>query len=76
MTYNMDTREQELLKQQEVIGGYDVSKYESKRFMATARDGKKVPISLVYKKELKNPEGNPMLLYAYGSYGYSIDPGF
>lgn len=74
--YNMETREQELLKQQEVVGGYDVSNYESKRFMATARDGKKVPISLVYKKELKNPEGNPMLLYAYGSYGYSIDPGF
>ena len=74
--YNMETREQELLKQQEVVGGYDVSKYESKRYMATARDGKKVPVSLVYKKELKNPEGNPMLLYAYGSYGYSIDPGF
>lgn len=74
--YNMETRKQELLKQQEIIGGYDVSKYESKRFMALARDGKKVPISLVYKKELKEPLGNPMLLYAYGSYGYSIDPGF
>lgn len=74
--YNMETREQELLKQQEIIGGYDVSKYESKRFMATARDGKKVPISLVYRKDLRKPEGNPMLLYAYGSYGYSIDPGF
>ena len=74
--YNMDKRTQELLKQQEVIGGYDVTKYESKRHLATARDGKKVPISLVYKKEMKNPEGNPMLLYAYGSYGYSIDPGF
>jgi oligopeptidase B len=74
--YNMDTREQELLKQQEIIGGYDISQYESKRFMATARDGKKVPISLVYKKDLKSPEGNPLLLYAYGSYGHSIDPGF
>ncbi|UTW67953.1 S9 family peptidase [bacterium SCSIO 12643] len=74
--YNMETREQELLKQQEVVGGYNVDEYESKRFMATARDGKKVPISLVYKKSLKRPEGNPMLLYAYGSYGYSIDPGF
>ncbi len=74
--YNMDSREQELLKQQEVIGGYDLSKYESKRFMAAARDGKKVPISLVYKKDMKRPEGNPLLLYAYGSYGHSIDPGF
>ena len=74
--YDMATREQKLLKQQEIIGGYDVTKYESKRFMATARDGKKVPISLVYKKELKRPEGNPLLLYAYGSYGHSIDPGF
>ena len=74
--YNMDTREQELLKQQEVVGGYDVSKYESKRFMATARDGKRVPMSLVYRKDLKHPEGNPLLLYAYGSYGYSIDPSF
>jgi oligopeptidase B len=74
--YNMDTREQELLKQQEVIGGYNVEEYEAKRFMADARDGKRVPISLVYKKGLKRPEGNPMLLYAYGSYGHSIDPGF
>jgi oligopeptidase B len=74
--YNMKTREQELLKQQEVVGGYDVSKYESKRYMATARDGKKVPVSLVYRKDLKHHEGNPLLLYAYGSYGYSIDPSF
>ncbi len=74
--YHMETRQQELLKQQEVMGGYDVSKYESKRHMATARDGKKVPISLVYKKELKREEGNPLLLYAYGSYGHSIDPTF
>tara|TARA_R110002050_G_scaffold221441_1_gene357294 strand:+ start:91309 stop:93351 length:2043 start_codon:yes stop_codon:yes gene_type:complete len=74
--YNMETREQELLKQQEIIGGYDVSQYESKRLMAKARDGKNVPVSLVYKKGLKRPEGNPVLLYAYGSYGYSIDPGF
>lgn len=74
--YNMDTREQKLLKQQEVVGGYDVSQYESKRFMATARDGKHVPISLVYRKDLKHQEGNPLLLYAYGSYGYSIDPSF
>jgi oligopeptidase B len=74
--YNMETREQILLKQQEVVGGYDVSAYESKRFMAPARDGKKIPISLVYKKSLKKPEGNPLLLYAYGSYGHSIDPTF
>lgn len=74
--YNMETREQTLLKQQEVIGGYEVSNYKSERFMATARDGKKVPISLVYKKDMKRAEGNPLLLYAYGSYGHSIDPTF
>ena len=74
--YNMETRDQVLLKQQEVVGGYDVSKYESRRFMVPARDGKKVPVSLVYRKDMKKPEGNPMLLYAYGSYGYSIDPSF
>ena len=74
--YNLDTRERKLLKQQEVLGGYDPSRYEAKRVWATARDGKQVPISLVYKKGF-TPDGRaPMLLYAYGSYGVSMEPTF
>ncbi len=74
--YNMRTREKTLLKQQEVVGGYNPDEYETKRLYAPARDGVEVPISLVYKKSLKKPEGNPTLLYGYGSYGATIDPGF
>lgn len=74
--YNMQTKEKTLLKQQEVVGGYDPSAYKTKRLMAPARDGAQVPVSLVYKKELKKEEGNPLLLYAYGSYGSTVDPSF
>jgi oligopeptidase B len=59
-----------LLKQTEVPGGYDPSKYQSERVWATAKDGVKVPISLVYRKDLKKADGsNPLYVYAYGSYG-------
>ena len=74
--YDMATRSQELLKQQEIIGGYDASEYVSERVFATAKDGTQIPVSLVYKKILKKKEPQPLLLYGYGSYGYSIDPGF
>jgi oligopeptidase B len=74
--YNMDTHERELKKRQEVLGGYDPSKYQSERIYATAADGIKVPISLVYKKGLLRNGQAPMLLYAYGSYGISTDPTF
>ena len=74
--YNMDTHERELKKQQEVLGGYDPLKYQSERIYATASDGVKVPISLVYKKGLVRNGRAPMLLYAYGSYGISTDPTF
>jgi oligopeptidase B len=74
--YNMDTRERELKKQQEVLGGYDPSKYQSERVYATAPDGVKVPISLVYKKGLVRNGKAPMLLYGYGAYGISTDPTF
>ena len=74
--YNMSTREKTLLKEQEVVGGYNKQDYETKRLYAEARDGAKVPISLVYKKSLKKAEGNPTLLYGYGSYGATIDPSF
>jgi oligopeptidase B len=74
--YNMDTRERELKKQQPVLGGYDPSKYQSERIYATAPDGVKVPISLVYKKGLVQNGHAPMLLYGYGAYGISMDPTF
>tara|TARA_Y100000590_G_scaffold441948_1_gene569408 strand:- start:52 stop:2172 length:2121 start_codon:yes stop_codon:yes gene_type:complete len=74
--YNMDTREKKLMKQEEVVGGYDLSSYHSERIYADARDGKKVPISLVYKKDLKVENPQDLLLYGYGSYGSTTDPYF
>lgn len=74
--HDMATNDRVLLKRQEIIGGYNPAEYASERIMATAKDGTKVPVSLVYKKELKRDEAQPLLLYAYGSYGYSIDPSF
>ena len=74
--YNMQTREMQLLKEQEVVGGYDKTQYQSERLFATAKDGTKVPISLVYKKGYKKDGSQPLLLYAYGSYGHSMDTYF
>jgi len=74
--YDMDMKVSTLLKQTEVVGGYDLDDYRSERLYAEARDGKKVPISIVYKKGYKkNGQGN-LLLYAYGSYGSTNDPSF
>jgi oligopeptidase B len=67
--YNVKTREQKLMKKQEVLGGYDQSQYASERLWATAKDGTKVPISVVYKRTLKKDGSAPLLLYGYGSYG-------
>jgi len=74
--FNMRTKESCLLKQQEVVGGYDGSQYHCERVMVTARDGVQVPMSIVYRKDFKKNGNQPMLLYAYGSYGHSIDAGF
>ncbi|MFQ5490598.1 MAG: S9 family peptidase [Phycisphaerae bacterium] len=74
--YNMNTKKRELKKQDEVRGGYDPSKYTSQRIWATASDGTRVPISLVYKKGLTRNGQNPLLLYGYGSYEASMDPTF
>jgi oligopeptidase B len=74
--YNMETRQRELKKRQEVLGGYDPSLYESQRIYATAPDGVKVPISLVYKKGFVRNGKAPALLYGYGAYGISMDPSF
>lgn len=75
--YNMVTKNRETKKQQQVLGGkFDASNYTSERIYATSRDGVQIPISIVYKKGF-NKDGNaPLLLYAYGSYGYSMDPTF
>ncbi|BDD05251.1 S9 family peptidase [Aureibacter tunicatorum] len=75
--FNMNTKEQELLKQQEVLGGkFSVENYVSERVYITARDGKKIPASIVYRKGIKKDGKNPLLLYGYGSYGASMDPYF
>lgn len=76
-TYELNTQtgERRQLKQQPVIG-YDASKYATERVWATARDGTKIPVSLVYKKGFEKNGKAAMLQYAYGSYGASMDPGF
>jgi oligopeptidase B len=74
--YNIKTGKSELKKRQEVVGGYNPDDYFTERLIATAEDGTKVPISMVYKKGLKKDGKNPCLLYGYGSYGYSMDPYF
>ena len=75
--YNFTTKQSEIKKEQAVLGKkFDKDNYESKRIWATARDGVKVPISLVYKKGIKQDGTNPLLQYAYGSYGSTIDPSF
>jgi oligopeptidase B len=73
--YDLRSRSRTLLKQQDVYG-YDKSGYESKRLWATAHDGTKVPVAIVYKKGTPMDGTAPMLLYAYGSYGASLDPTF
>ncbi len=75
--FDMISGEKILLKQQEVIGGHDPGDYHSERIWAKAEDGASVPISLVYKKSLfSKTNQNPLLLYSYGSYGYSMDAYF
>jgi oligopeptidase B len=74
--YNMDTKEDKLMKEQEVLGEFNKDDYVTERLFATARDGVKVPVSIVYKKGFKKDGSQPVLQYAYGSYGYSTDPYF
>ncbi len=74
--YNMSTKEREIKKQQEVIGGHNPDEYVTERIFAEARDGVKVPMSIVYKKGTEMGPDTPLLQYAYGSYGNSIDPWF
>jgi oligopeptidase B len=74
--YDMNTGKRMLMKQTEVLGGFDSSRYTSERIYATASDGARIPMSIVYKKGLKLDGRNPALLYGYGSYGISMDPTF
>ncbi len=76
MEYNLKTKAKTVLKEQHVLGDFDKTKYDSKRLWASARDGKKVPMSVVFKKGLDLNGENPVLQYAYGSYGSTIDPYF
>jgi len=73
---DMETKATTLLKRTEVPGGYDPNLYQSERAFATASDGTRVPISLVYRKGLKKDSSNPALLSGYGSYGISDEPTF
>ncbi len=74
--YNMKTRERELKKQEEVMGGYEPADYESARIVARALDGTEIPISLVHAKGVKPDGSPPLVLHGYGSYGHSTDPEF
>jgi len=74
--YDMRTRKLTLLKRDRVLGGFDPADYESARLHAVARDGTEVPISIVHRRGLAVDSSNPLLLYGYGSYGFTIDPAF
>ena len=75
--YDMISKDMKVLKETEVLGGkFDKNNYQSKRVWAEARDGKKVPVSLVYRKDMFNEGQNPLLLYGYGSYGITNNASF
>jgi oligopeptidase B len=74
--YNVRTREQILRKRDPVVGSFDPANYQTELLFAAARDGARIPISLVYRKGFKRDGAAPLLQYAYGAYGLSMDPGF
>jgi oligopeptidase B len=74
--FDMDTQAWHLRKRKPVLGGYDPQNYAVRRLAAAAQDGAQVPISLVYRKDLPQDGPAPCLLYGYGAYGYSMEPGF
>ena len=74
--YNMDTKEKKLMKQQEILGGFGTDQFVTERMLATANDGTQIPISIVFKKGFIKDGSAPLLLYAYGSYGISMDASF
>ena len=74
--YDVETHKSTLLKQNEVPGGFDRNNYVSERLFATASDGTKIPISLFYRKDVKDKSKAPLYLYGYGSYGYPLPASF
>ena len=74
--FNMVSKEQKLIKEEAVLGGFDQTNYQTERRFATARDGTQVPVSLVYRKGMEKNGQNPLLQYGYGSYGFSMEPWF
>jgi oligopeptidase B len=74
--YDIKNQREELKKQQEVLGGFKKEDYLTKRIFVKSHDDKKIPVSMVYHKNTKINSENPLLLYGYGSYGYSIPPSF
>ncbi len=74
--YDMESHEKTLLKQQEVLGDFEAGNYESSRIYAAAADGAKIPMSMVWRKGMQQDGKNPLLLYGYGSYGYTREPAF
>jgi oligopeptidase B len=73
---NLETDEQKLIREQPVVGDFDRSNYRTERLFVTARDGTQVPVSIVYRKGMEKNGQNPLLQYAYGSYGSSTEPSF
>ena len=76
LDYDLASGAMKTLKVQEIPSGYDARQYETERLEITARDGTKVPVSVVYKKGFKKDGQGPLYLYAYGAYGYAMPPGF
>ncbi len=77
LDFNMETKEKTVLKETEVLGGkFDKDNYETERLWATAEDGAKIPMSVIYRKGIKKDGTNPTLIYGYGSYGSTVDPYF
>ncbi|HPE82523.1 MAG TPA: S9 family peptidase [Aequorivita sp.] len=75
--FNMETKDKMVLKETEVLGGkFDKDNYETERLWATAADGTKIPMSVIYRKGIKKDGKNPLLIYGYGSYGATMDPYF
>ena len=74
--YNMQTRERRVLKEEEILGGFDAKNYESQRLWAVARDGTRIPVSVLYRKDTAINGSTPCLVYGYGSYGSTMEPTF
>lgn len=74
--YHLEDQKLEMIKQQEVLGSFNPDDYQSERLMIKAQDGTEIPLSLVYKKGFEKDGRQPLMLYAYGSYGYSMEPYF